>query len=91
MPLLSGSPQVKPAPRSGDRVAVLYDNQEHELTGWVLNLTEDKIRIAANEEDDGRPGSNWWRRTFPLSEVTVVILTISSTSAALAHIERHHS
>ena len=92
MPLLSGAPQVKPAPRIGERVAVLSgcDNQDRELVGWVLNLPDDKIRIAANQHDDGRPGSTWWRRTFLQSEVTVIVLT-PSTPAALAHIERHHS
>lgn len=67
-----------PAPTVGAKVAVIWGHGYHEdeQVGWVLNLTADTIRIASEEADDGRPDApaDWWRKTFLLSEVSVVVL-----------------
>ena len=68
-----------PAPQLHDKVTVLSTRhgQEHEQIGWVITLTDDLIRIADNPVDDGRPDADedWWRKTFILSDVTVVVLS----------------
>jgi hypothetical protein len=74
--LLAGTPQPRPPFKVGDRVIILQrpESPGVDLSGWILNLTEGTIRIGANQDDDGRPfpPSDWWRKTFHLSEVTVV-------------------
>jgi hypothetical protein len=74
--LLAGTPQPRPPFKVGDRVIILQrpESRGVDLSGWILNITEGNIRIGADRNDDGRPfpPSDWWRGTFPLSEVTVV-------------------
>lgn len=76
MALLAGTPKPRPPLKVGDRVIIVQrpESRGVDLSGWILNITEGTIRIGANQADDGRPNppQDWWRKTFPLSEVTVV-------------------
>lgn len=68
---------VKPptrTPKVGDHVVIVWEQngKDEELNGWVLNSDDNKIRIAATKDDDGRPDTDWMRATFYPSEVTVV-------------------
>ena len=78
MTVLSGIPKPRHAIRRGDRVAIVQrpESPAVDLTGWVLNITEGKIRVAHMECDDGRPNppEDWFRATFALSEVEVVFV-----------------
>ena len=74
--LLSGKPKPRPPLKVGDRVTIVTrcGVAGPDLTGWILNLVEGRIRVASVQEDDGRPNppEDWWRATFLLSEVQVI-------------------
>jgi len=76
--LFAGTPQPQRIPAVGDRVYIVQkpESPAVDLTGWVLNLPEGKIRVAHKQCDDGRPDppEGWWRATFALSQVDVVVV-----------------
>ena len=73
--IFSGGYTPPAAPKIGDKVIVITKRTDRDLTGWVLNVTESSIRVAAEQADDGRPNppADWWRATLLLSEVQVLV------------------
>ncbi|MDY7542646.1 MULTISPECIES: hypothetical protein [unclassified Cryobacterium] len=76
MSIIAGTPRPPVAPKRGDRVMVVRLHTGAEQVGWVLNANEYGIRIAAEKEDDGRPNPlfDWWRTSFLLADVQVIVL-----------------
>jgi len=55
--LLAGTPKPRPPLKVGDRVLVIQDPNDprKDLSGWILNLPDGRVRIAHKQCDDGRP------------------------------------